>query len=140
MEGCRKPTADGGIEAILRYWSKPGRPHIDSDLALLQKVCEVMRHYMAMQQRSFFTNHPDEDVVIHGSGDGTPLSHRINIIVTANGNTVRRSGKSGGEFYVKNCFTFFRTTFGKLLVKPNLDLPAKDDEWHRPPCGGRFHP
>ena len=28
----------------------------------------------------------------------------------------------------------------EIIGEAKFRLPAKDDEWHRPPCGGRFYP
>ena len=95
-------SEEADLATQLAAWSKPSRVHSKDELPHLAKIGEVCKAFLHQNANAFVARLGDRSLLMTYSGDGTPISTRVNIFASSSSNTILRAGKQSAEYYVHN--------------------------------------
>ena len=76
-------------------------------------------------KRAHVSHKPPYQFSLSGAGDGTPLRTTQQIVHTRDGTSVRRTGKSAGEYYVQHLFACAMDSRGQLTSRVFIEEPRR---------------
>ena len=97
-------SEEADLATQLAAWSKPSRVHSKDELPHFAKIGKVCKAFLHQNAHAFVARLGDRSLLMTYSGDGTPISTRVNIFASSSSNTILRAGKQSAEYYVLTLF------------------------------------
>ena len=125
MQPASSVSEPSHVQSRLLWWAKPSRQHDSADTLEVAKLAEVVKFYLRQRLEFFVRGLADKPLLLSGAADGTPLRTTQQIVHTRDGTSVRRTGKSAGEYYVQHLFACAMDSRGQLTSRVFIEEPRR---------------